>query len=85
MKPVFCALLLLLFSASRSRGENWPQFRGPSGQGISTEQNLPLKWSENSNITWKTAIPGEGWSSPIVWGDRVFVTTSTDNGESCRV
>jgi outer membrane protein assembly factor BamB len=65
--------------------ENWPRFRGPTGQGISTEQNLPLHWSTTSNIVWKTAIPGDGWSSPVVWGDRVFVTSATEAGTKCHV
>jgi outer membrane protein assembly factor BamB len=65
--------------------ENWPQFRGPTGQGISSEQGVPTRWSSTDNVAWKTPLPGEGWSSPIVWGDRVFVTTATDNGVSCRV
>ena len=49
------------------------------------ERNLPLKWSVAENVVWKTEIPGQGWSSPIVWGDRVFVTSATDNGTKCRV
>jgi outer membrane protein assembly factor BamB len=77
--------LWLLHSATSLRAENWPQFRGPTGQGISTEKSLPLKWSSTENVVWKTAIPGEAWSSPIVWSEHVFVTTATDSGESCRV
>lgn len=65
--------------------ENWPRFRGPTGQGISAEKGLPLRWSANSNLVWKTEIPGRGWSSPVVWDDRLFVTSATDNGVSCRV
>ncbi|HMJ92272.1 MAG TPA: PQQ-binding-like beta-propeller repeat protein, partial [Candidatus Acidoferrum sp.] len=65
--------------------ENWPRFRGPNGQGISTETNLPMEWSVEKNIAWKTPIPGDGWSSPIVWDDRVFVTSTTDNGTRCHV
>ncbi|MEO8497588.1 MAG: PQQ-binding-like beta-propeller repeat protein, partial [Planctomycetota bacterium] len=65
--------------------EDWPRFRGPTGQGISSETGLPLIWSSTENIAWKTAIPGEGWSSPIVYGDRVFVTSTTDEGRSCHV
>lgn len=60
--------------------ENWPQFRGPSGQGVSSGQSAPLHWAAASNVLWKAAIPGEGWSSPIIWGDRVFVTTALENG-----
>ncbi len=65
--------------------ENWPQFRGPDHQGHSTETRLPLKWGVTENVAWKTAIAGEAWSSPIVWGERVFLTTATGNGTSCRV
>jgi outer membrane protein assembly factor BamB len=68
-----------------SFAENWPCFRGPTRQGVSSETNLPWRWSATSNVRWKTAIPGEGWSSPVIWGDHVFVTTATLNGASCRV
>jgi len=65
--------------------ENWPCFRGPTRQGISNEKDIPLEWSQTSNIVWKRPIPGEGWSSPIVFDDRVFVTTATDAGASFRL
>ena len=65
--------------------EDWPQFRGPTGQGVSTEVHLPILWSAASNVLWKVGIPGDGWSSPIVWDDHVFVTTTTDDGTTCRV
>jgi outer membrane protein assembly factor BamB len=68
-----------------SRAENWPSFRGPTRQGISNEKNLPLHWGAESNVAWKAAIPGMGWSSPILWGDRVFLTSATENGASCRL
>jgi outer membrane protein assembly factor BamB len=100
-KSMCKTILLVLFScaiglmAGDLRGENWPRFRGPTGQGISTEKNLPLEWSVGSgsnsedgqakNIAWKTPIPGTGWSSPIVWGDNVFVTSTTDKGTTCRL
>jgi len=79
---------LMTFSAAglqTSIAENWPGFRGPGRQGISNEKNLPTQWSETSNIVWKTPIPGIGWSSPIVFGDLVFVTTATDEGASYRI
>jgi outer membrane protein assembly factor BamB len=75
----------LLVSLATTLAENWPQFRGPSRQGVSSEKNVPLTWSNTSNVVWKTAIPGEGWSSPIVWEDRVFVTSATNSGQECRV
>ena len=80
---VLLAAILLLTTTAQA--ENWPQFRGPTRQGLSTETNLPITWSTTSNILWKTAIPGDSWSSPITWNDRIFVTTATDNGQSCRV
>ena len=60
---------------------NWPQLRGPEARGIGENSNLPDRWSTNQNVAWKTEVPGRGWSSPIVWGDRVFVTTVTSEGE----
>jgi len=78
-----CLLLLLFVGAIRA--EDWPGFRGPTGQGVSSETDLPLTWSATENVAWKTAIPGEGWSSPIVSGDRVFVTATTEEGKSCHV
>ncbi|MDX1963239.1 MAG: PQQ-binding-like beta-propeller repeat protein [Pirellulales bacterium] len=81
---LFCSLLLLC-APWLAYGDNWPQFRGPDNQGHATSTTAPLKWSAKDNIAWKTAIPGEGWSSPIVWEDRVFVTTAADGGKSCRL
>jgi outer membrane protein assembly factor BamB len=65
--------------------ENWTRFRGPNGQGVSSEKNLPVTWTAEKNVVWRTAIPGKGWSSPIVFNDRVFLTTATEDGVSCRV
>jgi len=77
---------LLFLAAGAAMGENWPRFRGPTGQGLSTETGLPIEWNEHSNVAWRTAIPGKGWSSPILWGDRVFLTTATgEDGSSCHV
>ena len=57
--------------------DNWPQWRGPQGQGISTETQLPAEWAPGRNVSWKTPLP-HGYSSPIVWGDRVFLTTAVE-------
>ena len=75
----------LLISPSIADAQNWPGFRGPTGQGLSIETKLPTHWNATENIAWQTSIPGQGWSSPVVWGDRVFVTTATEDGESCHV
>ena len=61
-----------------SLASNWPQWRGPSGQGISEEKNLPTQWGVGKNIKWRTPLPGRGHSSPIVWGNRIFVTTAIE-------
>ncbi len=65
--------------------DNWTRFRGPSGQSKSTETNLPLNWSMTENIAWQTPIPGSGWSSPIVYEERIFLTSADEEGKSCRV
>src|SRR6516162_7333053 len=85
MARQFLAAITLVSLPALVRGEEWPRFRGPTGQGVSAETNLPKKWSRNENIVWKADIPGDGWSSPIVWGDRVFVTIATEDGRSCRI
>ncbi|MDP7014316.1 MAG: PQQ-binding-like beta-propeller repeat protein [Pirellulaceae bacterium] len=87
MKRIQISSVVLLFigSAIVARAEDWPRFRGPSGQGVSTERDLPLTWTATQNVDWKTPIPGAGWSSPVIRGDRVFVTSTTDEGRSCHV
>jgi len=75
---------ILLFLTLFVSGSDWPQFRGPTGQGHSDEHNLPFTWSETSNVRWKVAVPGRGWSSPVVQGDRIWLTTATEDGKSLR-
>lgn len=77
------ALILVLLSLPIS-AQDWPEFRGPTGQGISAERGLPLTWSETKNVRWKVAIPGRGWSSPAIQGDRIWLTTATEEGKSLR-
>ena len=72
---------LVLILCALTFVDNWPQWRGPRGQGVSEEKNLPLEWSSTKNIKWKTAVPGRGHSSPIVWGNRLFLTTSIEGAE----
>lgn len=61
---------------------DWPQFRGPGGQGHSDAKNLPLTWSETENIAWKVPIAGLGWSSPSIQGEQIWLTTAIDDGKS---
>lgn len=71
----------LSFLAGKASAGNWPQWRGPDGSGISNEKNLPSEWAPDKNIKWKTAIDGRSHSSPIVWGNRVFLTTAVEGAE----
>ena len=80
MKKLNISLALMtmcvtLIGTGRILAQDWPGWRG-DGRGISTEKNLPLKWSEDEGVKWKTPIPGAGHSSPIAWGNRIFVTTA---------
>src|SRR5437879_6410149 len=68
-------------SASRP-SQQWPQFRGARALGVGNASGLPERWSATENVAWKTDIPGRGWSSPIVWGNRIFVTTVVNKGET---
>jgi outer membrane protein assembly factor BamB len=63
----------------------WPRWRGPSGQGLGSGNGYPDTWSPTQNVVWKTPVPGSGNSSPIVWGDRIFLTTAYDNGRRLSV
>jgi outer membrane protein assembly factor BamB len=80
------ALLLVLPLAALSvrAGDAWSQFRGPNQDGISDATELPTLWSETENVKFKIPIPGEGWSSPVVLGGQVWMTTATDEGHSLR-
>jgi outer membrane protein assembly factor BamB len=67
---------------------NWPQFRGPRGNGTSSSTNLPLHWSEQAGgtgVKWKVPIHGRGWSSPVIWGEQVWLTTATEDGHELFV
>jgi outer membrane protein assembly factor BamB len=73
-------LLAALSLPAAGPADNWPQFRGPHGDGKSDATGLPLTWNETKNVVWKTAIHGKGWSSPVVWGDQVWLTTAREDG-----
>ncbi|MFN0198581.1 MAG: PQQ-binding-like beta-propeller repeat protein, partial [Planctomycetaceae bacterium] len=81
MNRIACACVLVLCSYSHNaQADNWPAWRGTAGDGVSHETNLPVKFGPNENVTWKSPLPGEGNSTPIVWDDRVFVTCPIDGG-----
>ena len=74
------ALLAVTVRVGAARPDEWPQFRGPGGAGVADESALPDRWSTTDNVAWSIEVPGRGWSSPIVWRDRVFVTTAVNDG-----
>lgn len=74
----FLSIVAILNLTAAVSASNWPQWRGPAGSGVSDEKNLPTEWSATKNIKWKTPIPGRSHSSPIVWGNRVFITTAIE-------
>ena len=77
-------LALFFFLATPPPADNWPQFRGPHSNGLANVEDpkLPDKWSDTQNVIWKTEIPGVGWSSPVVWGDRIYVTAVVNTGDA---
>jgi hypothetical protein len=73
------AAIASVFFISAARAENWPSWRGPEQNGVSHETGLPAAWSETKNVAWKLAMPGKAGSTPVVWGDRIFLTSAEGN------
>src|SRR5665647_2950301 len=69
-------VLLMLTSFTNVQAENWPNWRGPNGDGTSSETNLPVKWDSTTNVLWKSPVPGIGYSSPVIWNDKLFTLTA---------
>ena len=80
MRKLLTTTLILISIPSAAYPEDWPQWRGSSGNGVSSETGLPTRWSKD-DITWKAPLKGLGVSSPIVWGDRIFVTSQLGEAE----
>lgn len=79
MKPAVMLLVIAIVAQSSvAIAEDWPAWRGPSGMGISSEAELPTEWNSTENVRWKAPLPSAGNSTPIIWGDRVFVTQAND-------
>ena len=77
-----CALLAACaLTLATARADHWPAWRGPTGQGFSAEKNLPTKWSATENVKWKVALPDAGNSTPVVWGDKIFLPQATEKGK----
>lgn len=80
MKRFLFAVVVFLIAAHTAQAGNWPAWRGPNGNGVADEKGLPISWSADENIKWKVSLPGPGNSTPIVWGDRIFLTGALDAG-----
>ena len=77
-------LLIVTLACPVVLGGDWPQFRGPGGQGVSNAKGLPIEWSEKQNLVWRRELPGAGASSPIVLGDRIYLTCYSGYGVERR-
>jgi outer membrane protein assembly factor BamB len=76
MQRLSCAVIAWFILSPPAWGENWPEFRGPTSQGHYEGKGLPLEWGPTKNVRWKQAIPGKGWSSPIIQDGRIYLTTA---------
>lgn len=77
------SLLAILLCALPVSAEDWPEFRGPTGQGLAKVNALPVEWSKDKNVAWKQAIPGSGWSSPVIVGGKIYLTSAVpDKGQT---
>lgn len=72
----FLVVAILLVSAPSLQAENWPQWRGPRNDGVSSETGLPTTWSKTENVAWRLPLPGPAGATPVVWGDRIFLTSA---------
>lgn len=82
METTVRIICILLIATVAEGQDNWPQFRGPGARGVADGSSFPDRWSATGNVAWKADLPGRGWSSPVVWGGRVFLTTAVNRGES---
>jgi outer membrane protein assembly factor BamB len=84
-KLLECNAMRFILALALALASDWPQFRGPTGQGHSAESNLPIEWSEYKNVIWKTPIEGLGWSSPVIVAGRVWLTTTIEENDAASI
>jgi outer membrane protein assembly factor BamB len=81
MRIIILFLIVTVIVSQIIGADNWPEFRGPTKDGHAQANNLPVTWSESKNIKWKIPIHDRGWSSPVIWGDQIWVTTALEDGK----
>src|ERR1051325_9041781 len=79
MRSIITLIALAAFAANAS-ADNWPAWRGPTGQGYCFEKDVPMKWSATENVKWKVKLPYGGNSTPVIWNDKVFLTIANKGG-----
>ena len=82
IKRTFFTILFTHFADLTPIKADWPQWRGPNGQGIAYQSKVPIEWSETKNIAWRAQLPGRGWSSPLIVGNQVWVTAAHETKAS---
>src|SRR5262245_45546723 len=90
MKHLFAAgsLVAICMPSIAAESLNWPQFRGPDGNGRTTSSKLPLRWNEEAGekaVRWKTVVHGKAWSSPVIWGKQLWLTSASEDGRELFV
>ena len=85
IRPALFTLVVVVLATMVLQAQNWPQFRGPTGQGLADGNDLPVQWSETRNVAWKVPVPGRGWSSPVVAHGRVWLTTAVTVGRDASL
>jgi outer membrane protein assembly factor BamB len=76
-----CIATVLLASSTLAQDANWPEFRGPGGAGHAVAEGYPTTWGDNQNVKWKLPLPGRAWSSPVIWGQQLWLTNATEDGK----
>src|SRR5512141_1487730 len=85
VRNVIAMMLVAACGASvHAQQANWPQWRGPAGTGVA-DGTPPTKWTDTTNVAWKVEIPGRGYSTPVTWGDRIYLTTAIPTGKGTAV
>lgn len=82
MNRIVASLLFVFVAASLASADDWPAWRGPTGQGFCAEKNVPLEWSDTENVKWKVPLEHQGNSTPVVWGDKIFLTQADKDGHT---